>query len=226
MTYRRKLHTDRATAGDQNVLGYAAAMQDGVRVADPGDFERNIFRPPRSRSGRNKDCSGTQLALLAVRSSHNDATVRTKSSGAFDVVDVVLCDVLRRHLLQQLAHLPGPLANCIGDDLRRRRHTQTVHVAFAESRKIECRFAESLRRCATSRRYCSTWTSSLDHRRAVPEERRQLGSAFPSRTRPDSHKVICLSHCKVLFSSRQVGCRGSSCSEKRRKYFSPTQHPL
>src|SRR5215472_16538315 len=162
MTYRRKLHTDRATARDQNVLGYAAPMQDGVRVADPGDFERNIFRSPRSRSGRNKDCSGTQLALLAVRSSHNDATVRTKSSGAFDVVDVVLCDVLRRHLLQQFAHIPGPLANRIGDNLRRRRHTQTIDVTFTESRKIESRVAERLRRCATSRGYRSTWPSPLD----------------------------------------------------------------
>src|SRR5271154_6193480 len=116
----------------------------------------------------------------------------------FNVVDMIPGDILGRCLLQEAADLPGPLADDVDCNLRRRRSPQTVDVSFTKSGEVERRLSQCLGRHSTRRGYGSTWQRLLDHSRTVAKEGSQFGRAFSSRTGADRDEFIPIPHRGVL----------------------------
>ena len=88
----------------------------------------------------------------------------------FNVVDMIPGDILGRCLLQKAANFPGPLADDVDCNLRRRRRPQTVDISFAKPGEVERGLSQCLGRHTTRRGYGSTWPRPLDHSRTVAKE--------------------------------------------------------
>ena len=76
-----------------------------------------------------------ELALTPIAAGDHDGAVSQKRTRALDVVDMIPGDILRRCSLQKAANVPGPLADDVGCNLRRRRRPQTVDTAFDKARR-------------------------------------------------------------------------------------------
>ena len=131
----------------------------------------------------------------------------------FNVVDMIPGDILGRCLLQKPANLPGPLADDVDCDLRRRRGPQTVDASFTKPGEVERCLSQCLGRHSTRRGYGSTWPRLLNHRRTVTEEGSQFGRAFSGGTGAYGYEFIRIRHRGVPCPPK-AHCIWSSISEK------------
>src|SRR5436190_4885780 len=198
--YGREFHTYGTGAHDDDVFRSAAAKQDCVGVADSQDIERDMRRPKRSRTRRDQNCFRTQFTIGFTFARHDDATVAVQAGGALYVIYVVLRDVFSRDLLQQLADVPGALADDIGGDLWRCRHAKSVDIAVSKARDIQRSFPQRLRWCAAGGGDRAAGPVLLDNCRAMAEERGQFGRAFSGGARSDCNKVVRIDHGNSVIS--------------------------
>src|SRR5580704_17758803 len=117
-----------------------------------------------------QDCFRTELALKPRAASDQDGAVWLKGRMPFNVVDIIPGDILGRSLLQKAANFPGPLADDVNCNLRRRCSPQAVGISFTKPGEVERGLSQCLGRHSTRRGYGSTWPRLLDHSRTVAKE--------------------------------------------------------
>jgi hypothetical protein len=150
---------------------------------------------------------------MPIDAGGQDGAVSRKGRMPFNVVGMIPDDILGRCFLQKAANLPGPLADDVDCNLRRRRRPQTVDTTFTKPRKVERCLSQCFGRHSTRRGHGSTGPRLLNHSRTKTKEGSQFGRAFSGGTGAYGYEFICIRHRGVPCLA-QAHCIWSSISEK------------